>query len=55
MVRLTDIQHQKRIEANNHSGLKLRAVIEVAPYENVIKIAQQFDNMRTNGVCEHMM
>jgi amidase len=42
--------HQQRIEANNHTGLQLRAVIDVAPYAKVIKIAQNLDEMRANGV-----
>lgn len=37
------------IERNNHDGLLLRAVIEPAPRESVLKIAQNLDDERANG------
>lgn len=43
-------KYQKRIEANNQSGLELGAVIEVAPAENVVQIAHRLDQMRAKGV-----
>lgn len=43
-------KHQKRIEANDQSGLRLRAVIEVAPRENVLREAQRLDQMRDDRV-----
>jgi len=36
--------------ANNKDGLELRAVIETAPYANVMAIAQQADDLRAKGV-----
>lgn len=41
---------QRRIEANNQKGLELRAVIDVAPADIVVKIAQEYDDMRAQGV-----
>ncbi|KAJ9100953.1 hypothetical protein QFC19_005349 [Naganishia cerealis] len=38
-----------RIEANNFAGLNLRAVVETAPYEHVIGIAQYYDDLRAKG------
>jgi amidase len=39
-----------RIDENNHQGLLLRAVIETAPYENIIQIAQSCDADRQQGI-----
>lgn len=51
---ITSVQLTQRyldnIANNNHAGLELRAVIETAPYANVMAIAQQMDDMRANGV-----
>ncbi len=41
---------QDNIAANNHAGLELRAVIEMAPYNNIMQIARQMDDLRANGV-----
>lgn len=41
---------QDNIAANNHAGLELRAVIETAPYNNIMQIARQMDDLRANGV-----
>lgn len=41
--------HQDLIGNNNKAGLNLRAVIETAPYDNVMAIAQAFDDERANG------
>lgn len=35
---------------DNQQGLELRAVIEVAPKEKLLAIAQQFDDLRKQGV-----
>ncbi len=40
---------QDRIGNDNHAGLLLRAVIETAPYNSVMSIAQMFDDERANG------
>ena len=47
-VQLTQ-KYLDNISANNHQGLLLRAVIETAPYDNVMAIAQQADDLRANG------
>jgi amidase len=39
-----------RIEENNHDGLFLRAVIETAPRDDVIQIAQFYDSQREKGI-----
>ena len=39
-----------RIDQNNHQGLFLRAVIEPAPYDNVIQLARIADDERRSGV-----
>ncbi|KAJ9116369.1 hypothetical protein QFC22_004810 [Naganishia vaughanmartiniae] len=50
---ITSVQLTKeyllRIEANNYAGLELRAVLETAPYERVVGIAQYYDDLRGNG------
>jgi hypothetical protein len=51
--RITLLQ-QVRIEANNYAGLKLRAVLETAPYDHVVGIAQYYDDLRANGVSDAM-
>jgi amidase len=38
-----------RISQNNHQGLLLRAVLETAPYENVIEHARLYDKERRDG------
>jgi amidase len=38
-----------RISQNNHQGLLLRAVLETAPFENVIQHARLYDNERREG------
>ncbi|ORY32178.1 amidase signature domain-containing protein [Naematelia encephala] len=44
------VQHYlDNIGANNHQGLELRAVIETAPYDNIMAIAQEMDDLRANG------
>jgi hypothetical protein len=54
LYRLTPIfmlmDGQYRIEENNYAGLHLRAVLETAPYDHVISIAQYYDDLRANGV-----
>jgi hypothetical protein len=35
---------------DNHKGLKLRAVPDVAPRDKVMKIAKKYDGMRAKGV-----
>jgi hypothetical protein len=37
------------IEANNYRGLELRAVLELAPYEDLIQQARRCDRERRNG------
>jgi hypothetical protein len=49
------LTHQQRIEANNLKGLQLRAVIDVAPFDKVVKIAQGYDEMRTKGVSSKIL
>src|SRR2546423_5354947 len=39
----------KRIHQNIHQGLLLRAVLETAPYENVLRQARLCDDERRNG------
>ncbi|KAJ9124753.1 hypothetical protein QFC24_003121 [Naganishia onofrii] len=50
---ITSVQLTKeylvRIEANNYAGLELRAVLETAPYDHVVGIAQYYDDLRANG------
>jgi hypothetical protein len=41
---------QAAIENNNHTGLKLHAVIETAPKESLLQIAQELDDQRRAGV-----
>jgi hypothetical protein len=41
---------QNRIDRDNHKGLKLRAVLDVAPRDKVMKIAKKYDGMRAKGV-----
>ncbi|KAJ9121281.1 hypothetical protein QFC24_004617 [Naganishia onofrii] len=47
-VQLTQ-HYLDRIGNDNHAGLNLRAVIETAPYDSVMAIAQAFDDERANG------
>ncbi|KAJ9105046.1 hypothetical protein QFC19_003678 [Naganishia cerealis] len=47
-VQLTQ-HYLDRIANDNHAGLNLRAVIETAPYDSVMAIAQAFDDERANG------
>ncbi|KAJ9094744.1 hypothetical protein QFC21_005902 [Naganishia friedmannii] len=47
-VQLTQ-HYLDRIGKDNHAGLNLRAVIETAPYDSVMAIAQAFDDERANG------
>ena len=47
-VQLTQ-KYLDNIAANNHAGLELRAVIETAPYDSLMAIAQQADDLRANG------
>jgi amidase len=42
-------EYIQRIDENNYRGLNLRAVLEVAPYESLIKQAQLYDLERENG------
>ena len=42
--------HQDNVPANNHAGLELRAVIETAPYDNIMPLAREADDLRANGV-----
>lgn len=41
---------QAAIENNNRTGLKLHAVIETAPKEKLLQIAQELDDQRRAGV-----
>jgi hypothetical protein len=41
---------QAAIEKNNHKGLKLHAVIETAPQEQLLQIVQKLDDLRSSGV-----
>jgi amidase len=43
------IAYLTRIHQNNHDGLLLRAVLETAPYENVLRHARLCDHERQNG------
>ena len=38
-----------RIHHDNHQGLLLRAVLETAPYENILQLARDRDDERRNG------
>lgn len=38
-----------RIDQDNHQGLRLRAVLETAPYDNIIEYARICDRERRNG------
>ncbi|KAJ9102355.1 hypothetical protein QFC21_002755 [Naganishia friedmannii] len=53
---LTSVQlvaeYIRRIEENNQQGLELRAVIEIAPKDKLLDIAQQFDDLRKQGVSK---
>jgi hypothetical protein len=44
------VSKQNRIERNNYKGLELRAVLDVAPRDKVMKIAKEYDEMRAKGV-----
>ncbi|KAI5453075.1 hypothetical protein NCC49_006104 [Naganishia albida] len=42
-------EYLRRIERDNHRGLELGAVIEVAPYDKLVAIANDLDTMRKQG------
>ena len=41
-----------RVDENNHQGLLLRAIIETAPRESLIQIAQSCDADRQQGIIK---
>ena len=42
-------EYLARIDENNYKGLKLRAVLEIAPYDSLIEQARQYDVERKEG------
>lgn len=42
-------EYVARIDENNYKGLKLRAVLEIAPFDHLIEQARQYDVERKEG------